>query len=123
MNRPRTRSTARRLPTYLRPLARATRLALGIAAGTTALRFLALEDDALLAVLEGTFFLGGVGLAATGASGFCPLYRLLGRPARSLPENRDARPSGPPMGSGMELPAARKNGRTAGWGRGFADRP
>lgn len=74
----------RRPPINISPAERVARVAVGLAGTILGSFLLASTGGAAAAMLELLLVLAGLDLAVTGALGFCPLYKKLGRQPRSL---------------------------------------
>lgn len=74
----------RRPEVNITPAERIGRIILGGAAAVTGVVLLASGAGTVVAVLEVLLVLAGLDLVATGAIGFCPLYKKLGYTPSSL---------------------------------------
>lgn len=74
----------RRPEVNITPAERIGRIVLGGAAAVAGVALLASGAGTVLAVLEVLLVLAGLDLVATGAIGFCPLYKKLGYTPSSL---------------------------------------
>jgi hypothetical protein len=74
----------RRPPINLSPTERVVRVAVGIVGVVAGSILLGSTGGTAAVVLLVLLVLAGLDLAVTGALGFCPLYKQLGRPPRSL---------------------------------------
>lgn len=74
----------RRPPINIAPAERVARIAAGLAGIVAGSALLGSTGGAAAVVLELALVLAGLDLVVTGALGFCPLYKRLGRPPRPL---------------------------------------
>lgn len=73
-----------RPPINISPAERVARVAAGLAGIVAGSILLASTGGAAAVVLELVLVLAGLDLVVTGALGFCPLYKKLGRPPRPV---------------------------------------
>lgn len=74
----------RRPPINISPGERLARIVVGAAGAIAGTLLLTSAGGAIAVVLEVALLLAGLDLVVTGALGFCPLYKKLGRAPRSL---------------------------------------
>lgn len=73
----------KRFEVNITPLERMGRVFIGIVGVVSGISLLLSTSGILATVLTGLLILAGLDMIVTGATGFCPLYKKLGRPSLS----------------------------------------